>query len=165
MAGKGKGLSRTMMANSLAAALTAQPQCGAAVMPIPKVSTPEYHPFSGDTVEIDFETAQLANDAGVDDSVRMWLKRIGRIPLLTAEQELMLARHAKQGCEGCKMILIEANLRLVVSIAKKFNNRGLSMQDLIQEGNMGLIRAVEKFDAERAQAPAPPSREGCGRCA
>jgi len=85
----------------------------------------------------------------VDDSVKMWLRKIGRIPLLTAEQELALARAAQTGCIDCKQVLIESNLRLVVSIAKKFLGRGLSMQDLIQEGNMGLIRAVEKFDANR----------------
>ena len=85
----------------------------------------------------------------VDDSVRTWLKRIGKIPLLSADEELALARHAVGGCERCKLTLIEANLRLVVSIAKRFVNRGLSFQDLIQEGNMGLIRAVEKFDPER----------------
>jgi len=87
--------------------------------------------------------------AHLEDSVRMWLRRIGRTPLLTAEQELELARLAEKGCAVCKVALIEANLRLVVSIAKKFNGRGLSMQDLIQEGNMGLIRAVEKFDHRR----------------
>jgi RNA polymerase primary sigma factor len=85
----------------------------------------------------------------VDDSVKMWLRKIGRIPLLTAEQEIALARGAQTGSDKCKQMLIEANLRLVVSIAKKFLGRGLSMQDLIQEGNMGLIRAVEKFDANR----------------
>lgn len=85
----------------------------------------------------------------VEDSVKMWLRKIGRIPLLTAEQEVTLARSAQAGSEQCKQMLIEANLRLVVSIAKKFLGRGLSMQDLIQEGNMGLIRAVEKFDANR----------------
>ncbi len=90
-----------------------------------------------------------AETLAVDDSVRTWLKRIGRIQLLTADQELALARHASTGCENCKLMLIEANLRLVVSIAKRFVNRGLSFQDLIQEGNMGLIRAVEKFDPER----------------
>jgi RNA polymerase primary sigma factor len=84
-----------------------------------------------------------------EDSVRMWLQRIGRIPLLSAEDEVNLARCARSGCDACKQMLIEANLRLVVSIAKRFINRGLSMQDLIQEGNMGLIRAVEKFDPER----------------
>lgn len=90
--------------------------------------------------ESDLEAAHL------EDSVRMWLRRIGRTPLLTPEQELELARLAEKGNSVCKVALIEANLRLVVSIAKKFTGRGLSMQDLIQEGNMGLIRAVEKFD-------------------
>lgn len=95
------------------------------------------------TRPLDTETLSM------DDSVRSWLKRIGKIPLLNAEQELQIARHAAEGCESCKLLLIEANLRLVVSIAKRFVNRGLSFQDLIQEGNMGLIRAVSKFDAER----------------
>jgi len=85
----------------------------------------------------------------LEDSVRMWLRRIGQIPLLTPDQEVALARHCRQGCLDCKRALIEANLRLVVSIAKRFMGRGLSMQDLIQEGNMGLIRAVEKFDPDR----------------
>jgi RNA polymerase primary sigma factor len=87
----------------------------------------------------------LAND----DSIRAWLKWIGRIPLLTAEQEVALARHAATGCKSCKARLVEANLRLVVSVAKRYLNRGLSFQDLIQEGNLGLIRAVEKFDPDR----------------
>jgi RNA polymerase primary sigma factor len=96
------------------------------------------------------ETGEITMDGvAVDDSVRMWLKRIGQIPLLTAEEELALSRHSCLGCQRCKSALIESNLRLVVSIAKRFVNRGLSMQDLIQEGNMGLIRAVEKFDPER----------------
>ncbi|CAN5629449.1 N/A [soil metagenome] len=77
------------------------------------------------------------------------MHRIGRIPLLTAGEEIQLARHAREGCEDCKQTLIEANLRLVVSIAKRFIGRGLSLQDLIQEGNMGLIRAVEKYDPDR----------------
>ncbi|HZH98972.1 MAG TPA: sigma-70 family RNA polymerase sigma factor [Fimbriimonadaceae bacterium] len=79
----------------------------------------------------------------------MWLKRIGRIPLLTAEQEVELARCAARGCDPCKLTMIEANLRLVVSVAKRFSNRGLSMQDLIQEGNVGLMKAVQKFDYRR----------------
>ncbi len=90
-----------------------------------------------------FEGVQL------DDSVRMWLRRIGRIPLLSADREAELARAAKLGCDRAKQSLIEANLRLVVSIAKRYVGRGLSLQDLIQEGNVGLIRAVEKFDCER----------------
>ena len=98
------------------------------------------------------DTGQQAHDLeaqSIEDSVKMWLRKIGRIPLLTVEQEVTLARGAQAGSDECKKLLIEANLRLVVSIAKKFLGRGLSMQDLIQEGNMGLIRAVEKFDANR----------------
>jgi RNA polymerase primary sigma factor len=85
----------------------------------------------------------------VEDSVRMWLQKIGRIPLLTPEEEIAYARCSRLECDRCKQILVESNLRLVVSIAKRFVGRGLSMQDLIQEGNMGLIRAVEKFDPDR----------------
>lgn len=101
--------------------------------------------------ELDFDAdlPQEADGLHLDDSVRMWLRKIGRIPLLTAEDEVALARHSRMGCPDCKRALIEANLRLVVSIAKRFVGRGLAMQDLIQEGNMGLIRAVEKFDPDR----------------
>lgn len=100
-----------------------------------------------ETVEV---VAALDSDGiGLDDSVRMWLRKIGRIPLLTPEQEIWLSRCARQGCRECKGLLVEANLRLVVSIAKKFVGRGLSMQDLIQDGNIGLIRAVDKFDESR----------------
>lgn len=95
------------------------------------------------------ETPIDIEGVNLDDSVRMWLRKIGRIPLLDAEMESALACHCREGCHECKRTLIESNLRLVVSIAKKFVGRGLSMQDLIQEGNMGLIRAVEKFDAAR----------------
>ncbi|HEY0866004.1 MAG TPA: sigma-70 family RNA polymerase sigma factor [Fimbriimonas sp.] len=100
-------------------------------------------------VERDDLTEEDVEVHNVEDSVRMWLKRIGRIPLLCAEQEYRIARHSRKGCANCKQALVEANMRLVVSIAKKFSGRGLSMQDLIQEGNMGLIRAVEKFDPEK----------------
>ncbi|MBC8066108.1 MAG: sigma-70 family RNA polymerase sigma factor, partial [Chlorobia bacterium] len=109
-------------------------------------------PVVEDDHELELVTANPEVDAdlqAVDDSVKMWLRKIGRIPLLTAEQEIALALGANAGSVNCKQMLIEANLRLVVSIAKKFLGRGLSMQDLIQEGNMGLIRAVEKFDANR----------------
>jgi len=81
-----------------------------------------------------------------DDSVRMYLREIGRIPLLVTEDEIRLAKRIEAGDETAKRKLAEANLRLVVSIAKKYIGRGLSLLDLIQEGNTGLLRAVEKFD-------------------
>ena len=87
-----------------------------------------------------------ADDIAVDDSVRMYLKQIGRVKLLSAEQEQELAKRMLEGDEEAKNLLIESNLRLVVSIAKKYMNRGLSLLDLIQEGNIGLIKAVDKFD-------------------
>ena len=82
----------------------------------------------------------------VDDPVRMYLREIGRIPLLTYDEELDLAKKVLQGDEDAKQKLAESNLRLVVSIAKKYVGRGMLFLDLIQEGNMGLIKAVEKFD-------------------
>ncbi len=83
---------------------------------------------------------------GVDDPVRMYLKEIGKVPLLTAEEEIELAKRMEQGDEEAKQKLSEANLRLVVSIAKRYVGRGMLFLDLIQEGNLGLIKAVEKFD-------------------
>ncbi|MBQ9327311.1 MAG: sigma-70 family RNA polymerase sigma factor [Solobacterium sp.] len=80
------------------------------------------------------------------DSVRIYLQEIGQIPLLTAEQERETAKRAAEGDEDARQLLINSNLRLVVSIAKHYIKRGLSLQDLIQEGNMGLMRAVDKFD-------------------
>ena len=80
------------------------------------------------------------------DSVRIYLQEIGEIPLLTAEQEREAAKRASEGDEDARLLLINSNLRLVVSIAKRYMKRGLSLQDLIQEGNMGLMRAVAKFD-------------------
>ena len=82
----------------------------------------------------------------INDPVRMYLKEIGRVPLLTAEEEVELAKRIEQGDEEAKRRLAEANLRLVVSIAKRYVGRGMLFLDLIQEGNMGLIKAVEKFD-------------------
>ncbi len=82
----------------------------------------------------------------LDDSVRMWLREIGRTPLLPADKEKELAKRIEQGDRDAKTVLIEANLRLVVSIAKRYSGRGMTFPDLIQEGNVGLIRAVEKFD-------------------
>ena len=84
-----------------------------------------------------------------NDSVRMYLSEIGRVPLIDARKEVELARRIRKGDAGAKQQLAEANLRLVVSIAKKYIGRGLSFLDLIQEGNIGLFRAVEKFDPER----------------
>ena len=82
----------------------------------------------------------------IDDPVRMYLKEIGRVPLLTAEEEVALAKRMEQGDEEAQKRLAEANLRLVVSIAKRYVGRGMLFLDLIQEGNLGLIKAVEKFD-------------------
>ena len=84
-----------------------------------------------------------------DDAVKMYLREIGRVPLLNAKQEIELARAIKEGDLNAKRKLVRHNLRLVVSIAKKYINRGLPFLDLIQEGNLGLIRAAEKFDHER----------------
>jgi len=83
---------------------------------------------------------------GIDDPVRMYLKEIGKVDLLTAEEEVEIAQRMEQGDEAAKRELVEANLRLVVSIAKKYVGRGMLFLDLIQEGNMGLMKAVDKFD-------------------
>ncbi|NLM37276.1 MAG: RNA polymerase sigma factor RpoD [Firmicutes bacterium] len=88
----------------------------------------------------------LPEGIALDDPVRMYLKEIGRVPLLSPEDELELARRAQAGDENAKRRLAEANLRLVVSIAKRYVGRGMLFLDLIQEGNLGLIKAVEKFD-------------------
>ena len=82
----------------------------------------------------------------IDDPVRMYLKEIGKVPLLTADEEIELAKRMEEGDEEAKKRLSEANLRLVVSIAKRYVGRGMLFLDLIQEGNLGLIKAVEKFD-------------------
>ena len=94
-------------------------------------------------VEIDLSVPE---GVSIDDPVRMYLKEIGRVPLLTAEEEVRLAKRMDEGDEEAAKRLAEANLRLVVSIAKRYVGRGMLFLDLIQEGNLGLIRAVEKFD-------------------
>ena len=94
--------------------------------------------------EIDLSFAE--NSISIDDHVRMYLKEIGKVPLLTAEEEIELAKRMENGDHEAKMRLAEANLRLVVSIAKRYVGRGMLFLDLIQEGNLGLIKAVEKFD-------------------
>ncbi len=91
----------------------------------------------------------IPEGVGIDDPVRMYLKEIGRVPLLTAEEEIDLAKRMDAGDEGAKRRLAEANLRLVVSIAKRYVGRGMLFLDLIQEGNLGLIKAVEKFDYQK----------------
>jgi RNA polymerase primary sigma factor len=88
-------------------------------------------------------------EQGTDDAVRLYLRSIGRVPLITREDEVRLAKRVEQNDMSAKNALIEANLRLVVSIAKRYTGRGLTLLDLIQEGNLGLIRAVEKFDWRR----------------
>ena len=98
--------------------------------------------------EVDMENIDLSVPKGVsiEDPVRMYLKEIGKVPLLSAEREIELAKRMEEGDEDAKKELAEANLRLVVSIAKRYVGRGMLFLDLIQEGNLGLIKAVEKFD-------------------
>ncbi len=97
-------------------------------------------------LDIDLDAVDLLEGIGTEDPVRMYLKEIGTVPLLSAEEELRLARRKAEGDEYAKERLIEANLRLVVSIAKRYTGRGMSFLDLVQEGNLGLIKGVEKFD-------------------
>ena len=109
--------------------------------------------------ESDFEDEELSDeeleitvenvDSFADDSVRLYLREIGKIPLLSVEEELELARKVKEGDMKAKNKMIESNMRLVVTVAKKYMGRGLDFLDLIQEGNTGLMRAVEKFDPEK----------------
>ncbi len=96
--------------------------------------------------EIDLSIPEAVN---IDDPVRMYLKEIGKVPLLTAEEEVILAKRMEAGDDTAKHELAEANLRLVVSIAKRYVGRGMLFLDLIQEGNLGLIKAVEKFDYKK----------------
>ena len=101
--------------------------------------------------EVDMENIDLSVPEGVsiEDPVRMYLKEIGKVPLLSAEREIELAKRMEEGDEDAKKELAEANLRLVVSIAKRYVGRGMLFLDLIQEGNLGLIKAVEKFDYKK----------------
>ena len=101
--------------------------------------------------EVDMEKIDLSVPDGIsiEDPVRMYLKEIGKVPLLSAEEEIELAKRMADGDEEAKKRLAEANLRLVVSIAKRYVGRGMLFLDLIQEGNLGLIKAVEKFDYQK----------------
>ena len=109
-----------------------------------------------DIAEIDVEAVDTADDLQVSpvlnrimDATQLYLGEIGFSPLLTAEEEVYFARRALRGDEAARNRMIESNLRLVVKIARRYNNRGLALLDLVEEGNLGLIRAVEKFDPER----------------
>ena len=101
---------------------------------------------SDDKVDVDNLDLSVPDGVSVEDPVRMYLKEIGKIPLLTTEEEIELAKRMELGDEEAKKKLAEANLRLVVSIAKRYMGRGMQLLDLIQEGNLGLIKAVEKFE-------------------
>ncbi len=103
----------------------------------------EFDADSEEEIEIDLT---VPDGVSIEDPVRMYLKEIGKVPLLTAEEEIDLAQRMEAGDEAAKKKLAEANLRLVVSIAKRYVGRGMLFLDLIQEGNLGLIKAVEKFD-------------------
>lgn len=124
----------------------------------------EFVDFSVETAEFDLEKEDIATDLvqelGLEqqvqddlqknlDATQLYLGEIGFSPLLSAEEEVYFSRKALKGCEKSRNRMIESNLRLVVKIARRYNNRGLALLDLIEEGNLGLIRAVEKFDPER----------------
>ena len=103
--------------------------------------------FENDDEEVvELDAVDLLEGVGTEDPVRMYLKEIGTVALLTADEELELAKRKTEGDVAAKEKLIEANLRLVVSIAKRYTGRGMSFLDLVQEGNLGLIKGVEKFD-------------------
>ncbi len=119
--------------------------------PIMDLNEPAMEELAAEDELSDEELAITADnvDAFADDSVRMYLREIGKIPLLTQEEELELAKKVLEGDKKAKDKLAEANMRLVVSIAKRYGGRGLDFLDLIQEGNTGLLRAVEKFDPDK----------------
>ena len=107
---------------------------------------PEEIILSGEDVDVENLDISIPDGISIEDPVRMYLKEIGKVPLLSAEEEIELAKKMEVGDQDAKKRLAEANLRLVVSIAKRYVGRGMLFLDLIQEGNLGLIKAVEKFD-------------------
>ena len=111
--------------------------------------TDEWAAEEAEEEDVAADTAVYLDDDVADDSVRLYLREIGKIPLLTSEQELALAQRVVAGDKDAKDQMAEANMRLVVSIAKRYVGRGLDLLDLIQEGNTGLLRAVEKFDPDK----------------
>ena len=123
-------------------------QSGVDVLRITDDDEPDEEIILAEAEEVDVENIDLSVPDGVsiEDPVRMYLKEIGKVPLLSAEEEIELAQKMEEGDEEAKKRLAEANLRLVVSIAKRYVGRGMLFLDLIQEGNLGLIKAVEKFD-------------------
>ena len=123
-------------------------QSGIDVLKITEDDEPDEEVILAEAEDVDVENIDLSVPDGVsiEDPVRMYLKEIGKVPLLTAEEEIELAKRMEEGDEEAKKRLAEANLRLVVSIAKRYVGRGMLFLDLIQEGNLGLIKAVEKFD-------------------
>ncbi len=123
-------------------------QSGVDILRITEEEEPDEEIILAEGEEVDVENIDLSVPDGVsiEDPVRMYLKEIGKVPLLSAEEEIELAKKLEMGDEEAKKRLAEANLRLVVSIAKRYVGRGMLFLDLIQEGNLGLIKAVEKFD-------------------
>lgn len=117
--------------------------------PDPANFTADWEAEEGEEEDIAADTAVYLDDDVADDSVRLYLREIGKIPLLSAEEELALAQRVVAGDKDAKDKMAEANMRLVVSIAKRYVGRGLDLLDLIQEGNTGLLRAVEKFDPDK----------------
>lgn len=129
-------------------AVDGAPVAGALVTDIDEPALEDLEEEEVDDSEDLLSTDQYFDDAS-DDSVRLYLREIGKIPLLNAEEELALAKKVVTGDKKSKDKMAEANMRLVVSIAKRYSGRGLDFLDLIQEGNTGLLRAVEKFDPEK----------------
>ncbi|MCR4657271.1 MAG: RNA polymerase sigma factor RpoD [Lachnospiraceae bacterium] len=111
-----------------------------------EVSEEEFNPAEEEEVDVENIDLTVLEGVSVEDPVRMYLKEIGKVSLLTGEEEIELAKRMEEGDEDAKKRLVEANLRLVVSIAKRYVGRGMLFLDLIQEGNLGLMKAVEKFD-------------------
>ena len=112
----------------------------------PDLFTEDEDPDPEDETDMEHIDLSVPEGVSVDDPVRMYLKEIGKVPLLSPDEEIELAKKIELGDEAAKKKLAEANLRLVVSIAKRYVGRGMQLLDLIQEGNLGLIKAVEKFD-------------------
>ena len=118
--------------------------------PIVNLINPDTAPTEKELDEVEEEELvdpdKLMEDYGIHDPVRLYLREIGRVPLLTQEEEIALAKRVREGDEAARNQMVEANLRLVVSIAKRYTGRGLGLLDLVQEGSFGLLKAVEKFD-------------------